>query len=81
MPVITDHLSGECVTIGTQTAPVLQQRKGKGFGRAASQERRPSVPPHLASPSSQMPGSRLAFTRQLVEELATVGDMTHFPGM
>ena len=82
--MITDHLSGEwSVTIGTQTAPVLQQRKGKGFGRASSQERRPSVPPHLASPRAQMPGlpSGLGL-RQLVEELAAFlgPPASHFPG-
>ena len=72
MSVITNHLSRErSVTIRPQTAPSLQQGKGKGFDRAASQERCPSVPPHL--------GLGL---RQLVEELAGFlrPPTSHFPG-
>ena len=82
--VITNHLSRErSVTIRPQAAPSLQHGKGKGFGRAASQERCPSVPPHLARPRTQMPRLSPGLgLRQLVEELAGFlrPPTSHFPG-
>ena len=72
VPVIADHLrSWRGVTVRAQTATVLQEGQSKSLGRAASQQGRPSVPPRLAGPSSEVSGLSPGLgLDQLVEEQA-----------